>query len=74
MGFPWKNWTTLPFLSLPFEIFLVGFIIHVILCAYCGMLFMIIIIISCGSVKMLHRKNYLLYSSCMVTLKAGTRK
>ena len=33
------------FLSLPFEIFLVGFIIHVILCAYCGMLFMIIIII-----------------------------
>ena len=43
MGFPWRNWTILPFLSLPFEIFPVGFIIHVILCAYCGMLFMIII-------------------------------
>ena len=33
-------------LSLPFEIFLVGFIIHVILCAYCGMLFMIYISIT----------------------------
>ena len=22
MGFPWRNWTILPFLSLPFEIFL----------------------------------------------------
>ena len=29
MGFPWRNWTILPFLSLPFEIFFVGFIIHI---------------------------------------------
>ena len=36
-GFQWRNWTILPFLSVPFEIFFVGFIIHIILRAYCGM-------------------------------------
>ena len=28
MGFPWRNWTILPFLSLPFEIFLLLLLVH----------------------------------------------
>ena len=49
-GFSMEELDYIAFLSLPFEIYIYifccWFIIHIILCAYCGMLFMIIIITS----------------------------